>query len=424
MGTACDMIVDMRWPTSLAIAAVIGFVPATAEATWTIVAVDPETLEVGIAGASCVAGISASEPIAMTGLVPGIGVVAVQGLVYDAGRERAMRRLGEGRTPQDVVTELTSLAFDPDFEERQYGIVALGEAPAAFTGALTQEVKLASLGPAHSVQGHTLHNEAVISSAFNAYGSNMGCPTTLADRLLVALEAGAAQGGDSLCGTQQAALAAWLQVAGPEDAQDAPYLQFVIGSQAPGADNPVALLRAEYDQWRAMNPPDDSQCSGDSDGTGGATSDSTGDTADDSGAATTAGTDTDGSGGTASDTSGSSAQTGPGLGDGPGDTGCGCGLHRDSADPRPDSGSPAWLWMFVAAGLRRRRAGSRPGTGNESSVRRDRVAQDPRDRDPDPRSRHLPKRVAGHRPKRVLTERPLDRQSLVRTRPGVAHPQR
>jgi uncharacterized Ntn-hydrolase superfamily protein len=98
------------------------------------------------------------------------------------------------------------------------------------------------------------------------------CAARLADGLLRALEAGAGAGGDMRCERQLAALSAFVAVAGPDDPPRRPSL--FLSTQRPGepptrwwrelwrmvrrrplrgpaAENPVALLRARYDAWRA-----------------------------------------------------------------------------------------------------------------------------------------------------------------------------
>ena len=100
------------------------------------------------------------------------------------------------------------------------------------------------------------------------------CRSTLHDRLIAALEAGAASGGDRRCEPALAALSAFLEVAGPDDAPDAPSLRLVVTppfEPAPGIptllrqlvrperateyENPVKKLRAMYDAWRGEHEP-------------------------------------------------------------------------------------------------------------------------------------------------------------------------
>src|SRR5688500_10339251 len=67
--------------------------------TWTIVALDPRTGDVGIAGASCV-------PVkidAIAALVPGKGVATTQAAFNVAHRDKTLLALQEGRAAADVI---------------------------------------------------------------------------------------------------------------------------------------------------------------------------------------------------------------------------------------------------------------------------------------------------------------------------------
>ncbi len=243
------------------LAAAVGVgVPATAEATWSIVGVDPQTREVGVAVASCV-----EAPFGTTllpnaaGLAPGEGALAAQALVSEAYRDQAVALLAAGNSAQDVIEKV--VAADPAAARRQYGVVTLAGETATYTGADANDWAGALRGENVTVQGNLLHGPEVLGAALAAFEAEAPTwPWTLADRLMVALEAGAARGGDSRCSKEQTALAAVLKVARASDAKDSAYIDLRIPSQPMGGDNPVVLLRAAYDEWRDANPPDDSMC--------------------------------------------------------------------------------------------------------------------------------------------------------------------
>lgn len=239
-------------------------VASPAAATWSVVAVDPETQEVGVAVASCVeAPFGTTVLPQVAGLAPGIGALAVQALYDQRNRDQAMALLVSGASPQELID--TMVAGDPGSATRQYGVVTLDAQVAAFTGSSTQDWASDAQGSLVTVQGNILYGPEVVDDALAAFGAEAPrCPWTLADRLMVALEAGAAQGGDNRCSEEQSALAAVIQVAGPGDAKGAFTLDLRIPSQPLDGDNPVLLLRAAYDQWRQDNPPDDSACGGES----------------------------------------------------------------------------------------------------------------------------------------------------------------
>ncbi len=242
----------------VAMALVLG--SSSAGATWSIAAVDPETQEVGVVLASCVTAPAGSTILPDAGaLAPGIGALAAQALYSPQTRNQALELLLDGASPQEVID--TVVASDGASAVRQYGVATLDLQSAGFTGAGTQSWSGDLQGQGVSAQGNILYRAEVVGDALAAFEARAPrCPFTLADRLMLAIEAGAAQGGDNRCSEEQTALAAVLKVARPGDEVGSPYLDLRIPSQPEGGDNPVVLLRAEYDQWRRANPPDDSRC--------------------------------------------------------------------------------------------------------------------------------------------------------------------
>jgi uncharacterized Ntn-hydrolase superfamily protein len=251
---------------------------APARATWSIVAVDRQTREVGVAGASCIGG---SEVIAA--LVPGKGALVAQAMSNLEGRDLGARMLGAGASPKDIVRRITTPEFDSFlllrlYPLRQYGIVALkeGAAPASFTGRWTFAWSGARSADGVSVQGNTLYGAEVVEAALAAFDAASARDTTaLADRLMAALVAGAQAGGDSRCSKELAALSAFITVARPHDDPNRPWLRLVVtreGEESLGsvsavlkeirrnliapesgsvAENPVIILQDRYRQWRA-----------------------------------------------------------------------------------------------------------------------------------------------------------------------------
>ena len=240
----------------------LALAPISAQATWSVVGVDPETQEVGIAGASCIGGIEI-----IGGLAPGYGAVAAQSAVNTAGRDLAVLRLAQGVRPQEIIAEIASPDFDASYESRQYGIAALGFDSAGYTGPSCWVWAGNLDGGEGAAQGNVLWRAEVVEDAYDSFGADYeDCPTTLADRLMAALEAGAAQGGDQRCTEEQTALSAFIAVAQPNDPGSLPSLQIIIPAQPnDGVTNPVPMLREEYEAWRLEHPPDDSGCDDDDD---------------------------------------------------------------------------------------------------------------------------------------------------------------
>jgi len=180
-----------------------------ADATWSIVAADPETGEVGVAVASCVEFEVSVVPV----LVPGVGAAASQAAISQGSGERFVDALSGGATAVEAIDVVVTADNAP--ETRQFGVVVLGGGGAGWTGSETFDVALdrRSTDGLVSVQGNILVSEGVVAAALAAFNATEG---TLPDRLLAALVAGADEGGDSRCGDQTATAAA-LIVAQPGD---------------------------------------------------------------------------------------------------------------------------------------------------------------------------------------------------------------
>ena len=221
--------------------------PSHALATWSITAVDPKTREVGIAGASCT-----DYVFGVAGVAPGRGVIVAQAMSNMEAKRLGVNMLSDGSSPQNIIAAITKPTFDLNFSLQQYGVVALGfeDKPATYTGTDADGWKGAVQGYGVSVQGNTLTEARVVNDALAAFeAASRNNKQSLADRLLLALEAGANAGGDNRCGKQKAR-SAFIIVAQPTDDVKAPYLRINIPGQEEGGANPILLLRKKYDQWR------------------------------------------------------------------------------------------------------------------------------------------------------------------------------
>ena len=125
-------------------------------------------------------------------------------LLLATGRDRAVTLLNMDVAPADIIAMITASSFDASAATRQYGVVDLMGRAAGFTGSRAQDYKEDRQGTigalTYSVQGNILTGKAVIDQAEAAF-RNTGCD--LADKLMLALEAGAMGGnGDSRCTPQ------------------------------------------------------------------------------------------------------------------------------------------------------------------------------------------------------------------------------
>ncbi|RDI74780.1 hypothetical protein Gocc_1669 [Gaiella occulta] len=170
------------------------FVPL--KATFSICAADVSTGEVGCAVQSKYFAVGAVVPWARAG----VGAVATQAAGVAAFGPRVLDSLEAGRLLPDALAE--ALAGDAGRETRQLGAVAASGASAAHTGADCLHWAGHRVGPGYAVQGNILAGEAVVAGMESAFLATGG---SLAERLVAALEAGQAAGGD-VRGQQSAAV--------------------------------------------------------------------------------------------------------------------------------------------------------------------------------------------------------------------------
>ncbi len=164
--------------------------------TFSIVAFDPETDSLGVAVESKFLAVGAIVPWARAG----VGAVATQALAnYNYG-SRGLELLREGRTAAQTVEALVSA--DEEREHRQLGVVDAGGRAATFTGGECFEWAGGVTGEHYAAQGNILVGPETVEAMAQTFEGNTG---DLAGRLLAALDAGQAAGGDSR-GKQSAGL--------------------------------------------------------------------------------------------------------------------------------------------------------------------------------------------------------------------------
>jgi MYXO-CTERM domain-containing protein len=222
-----------------------------AHATYSIVAADTATREVGGAGTSCLSG---QDVYIIYGSVPGVGAVHTQALYSRAAHDRSVELVAAGLLPAEVIAALTDEAFDSDAQSRQFGVVDVEGRSAGFTGARDGAYagdRQGALGTFHySVQGNILTSEAVLSQAAQGFEAS-GCD--LAERLLRALESGGDNGeGDRRCTVSRGipSDSAFVQVDRPNEPAGR-YLELHVPTSD---ENPLPELRARFDTWRETHP--------------------------------------------------------------------------------------------------------------------------------------------------------------------------
>jgi uncharacterized Ntn-hydrolase superfamily protein len=191
--------------------------PEVRVATFSIVAYDPEKNEWGVAVASKYLAVGSAVPWAKAGA----GAVATQSAVNVTYGPRGLELLTEGKAAEEVVKLLTDA--DKGKDSRQLGIVDAKGRPANFTGPNCNAWAGAKSGANYTCQGNLLAGEAVINDMAKAFEGAKG---PLAWRLMAAMEAGEAAGGDKR-GKQSAAIIVVREDSGPNRLGDR-YVDFRV----------------------------------------------------------------------------------------------------------------------------------------------------------------------------------------------------
>jgi uncharacterized Ntn-hydrolase superfamily protein len=164
--------------------------------TYSIVARDPETGEMGVAVQSHWFSVGAVVPWAEAG----VGAVATQSFVDPSYGKLGLELMRVGRSAPEALAGL--LAADSASQVRQVAMVDASGRVAAHTGDKCITAAGHVVGEGFSVQANMMEKDTVWPAMARAYRETKG---DLAERMLAALEAAEAQGGD-IRGKQSAAL--------------------------------------------------------------------------------------------------------------------------------------------------------------------------------------------------------------------------
>lgn len=182
--------------THLALALLLAGSPVRPLHTYSIVARDPATGELGVAVQSHWFSVGSVVPWAEAG----VGAVATQSIVDPSYGPLGLTLMRAGRSAPEALAAL--LAGDSGREVRQVGMVDAQGRAATHTGTLCIPAAGGQEGAQYVVQANLMDKPSVWPAMARAFEGARG---DLADRLLAALDAAQAEGGD-IRGQQSAAL--------------------------------------------------------------------------------------------------------------------------------------------------------------------------------------------------------------------------
>jgi uncharacterized Ntn-hydrolase superfamily protein len=196
--------------------------------TFSIVARDAKTGELGVAVQSHWFSVGTS----VTWAEAGVGAVATQSFVEPAYGLRGLGLMKSGLSAPDALKAL--LDVDPGRDVRQVAFIDTAGRVNAHTGARCIRCAGQHVGDGYSVQANMMLNDDVVPAMAKAYEAATG---SLADRMMAALEAGQAAGGD-IRGRQSAAM---LIVKGASTGR--PWADRVLDLRVEDSPEPILELR-------------------------------------------------------------------------------------------------------------------------------------------------------------------------------------
>lgn len=211
-------------------------------ATFSILGYDPETGEVG--------GAVQSRVFTLTGVLTAdadAGVVATQAIVDVSYGPKGIALLKQGLKPDAIIKAIWDSDPDPEPERwtkqgRQFAVINLKGETATFTGPKATTWAGGKQGKYCTAQGNILAGPAVVENMVKAFEETKG---HLSLRLLAAIEAGQAAGGDTR-GMQAASMVIVKKNAGVWLNNDV-VLRFQVDDQ----QNPFKELRRVVENWNA-----------------------------------------------------------------------------------------------------------------------------------------------------------------------------
>lgn len=196
---AIGLVMVLFWPMVAAAQEPAGWGDTVRFATFSIAAMDSATGEVGVAVTTRVACVGNAVPWVRAG----VGAVATQAFTRLEYGPELLDLLASGVPAAEALRRAT--AADSGATRRQVGVISLAGGSAQHTGDSTNAWAGHRAGPGYVTQGNLLVGPAVLEAVGTTFEASAGSGRHLADRLIEALAAGQAAGGDARKGRAQSA---------------------------------------------------------------------------------------------------------------------------------------------------------------------------------------------------------------------------
>src|SRR3954469_18818701 len=176
--------------------------------TFSICAIDPATGQSGAAVTTRVPFVGRAVPHVRAG----VGAVCTQASTMVEFGPRGLDLLAKGVEPKEALAQL--LASDDQRESRQVGIIDMQGRTAAHTGKQNNAWAGSRQGKTYTTQANIMVGPEVLEAVAATFEASEGTGMPLAERMILALEAGYGKGGDKRWGNLQSAA---IKVADPND---------------------------------------------------------------------------------------------------------------------------------------------------------------------------------------------------------------
>lgn len=206
-------------------------------ATFSIAAIDPRTGESGVGVTTRVACVGNGVPWVRAG----VGAVATQASTRTEYGALLLDRIAAGASPAEALR--LELASDSGSAQRQVGVIAADGRSAQHTGSGNTQWAGHRAGRNYVTQGNILVGPAVLAAVAASFEASDGAPRHLADRLIDALAAGHAAGGDVRKGRSQSAA---VVIADPRAGRSRRQDRITVNINVCEHPEPVAELRRIY----------------------------------------------------------------------------------------------------------------------------------------------------------------------------------
>ncbi len=226
-----------------------------AQDTFSIVAIDTVTKEIGSAGATCLtAQTGFPGAVFISDIIAGHGAIHTQSYGLIENQLAARERMLAGDSPQQIITWLEENDYENSPELRQYGVIDLDASgsprTAAYTGVECFDYKNHITGHNYAIQGNILLGQGILDSMEARFLRTEG---TLADKLMACLQGANVPGADTRClADGLSSKSSFLRVSRWEDPDKTYKLNLTVGRTKTGRD-PIDSLQTLYNLWKTSS---------------------------------------------------------------------------------------------------------------------------------------------------------------------------